>query len=608
MRNKKRLFNNLKNYFEANLKSSYLSEKNVIVITNDDKVYEFSRNTHNIRSLLLAVSSNQLFIESLIKKSIVEELCGKQIIGFRNGEFHKIALTIDGKIYCWGRGVLGNGLKNNFDNKPELNSYLKDKQIIDVKCGYEHTLVLTNNNEVFGWGRNDLGQVGNGSFDDVLVPIQVNKFLDEKVKGISCGRNHSMMLTESGHVYSWGNNLYGQLGIKIRVKSSNIPKQIKLRGVEIVKISCGSNHSLLLSSDGHIYALAKEDTGYLDTGGLDYVKHKRKILNTLRQIYVYKLSGTYNDIESYLSCCIASISTQTGDKYQAWGRNKFCGFDSFEKEFKSFDEVFENLFQITYDKKNDRLIEFDYKLTRNRWYRTQIFNWKKLGEGSYGEVFKTRKMGGFKWFAVKKVNLTIIEEKDLMRELENSLIIMRLRGNRLVEYTGRTFVEYQNVWIEKNFDSNNGSNEKVCDEFTLYIEVELCDKSLDELMGEVIGDSNIVSNGCLTFLGYFIASQIFVEILEGVNFLHKQIPPIIHRDLKPDNILLKIGSNNQFVKIADLGLARIHQSRDQLHSAERGQLKCMSPEVDRGEHYDTRADIYSLGVILGNLFLIDSDK
>jgi hypothetical protein len=30
--------------------------------------------------------------------------------------------------------------------------------------------------------------------------------------------------------------------------------------------------------------------------------------------------------------------------------------------------------------------------------------------------------------------------------------------------------------------------------------------------------------------------------------------------------------------------------------------------VDKGEHYDTRADIYSLGIILENLFLIDSDK
>jgi alpha-tubulin suppressor-like RCC1 family protein len=204
MKNKKRLSNNLKNYFEANLKLSYLSENNVIIITNDDKVYEFSRVMDNIRSSLIALSSNQIFIESLIKKSIVEELCRKQIIGFRNGEFHKIALTIDGKIYCWGRGVLGNGSKSDnkpFDNKPELNSYLKDKQIIDVKCGYEHTLVLTNNNEVFGWGRNSFGQVGNGSFHDVLVPIQVNKFLDEKVKGISCGSNHSMMLTELGHVY-----------------------------------------------------------------------------------------------------------------------------------------------------------------------------------------------------------------------------------------------------------------------------------------------------------------------------------------------------------------------------------------------------------------------
>jgi hypothetical protein len=123
--------------------------------------------------------------------------------------------------------------------------------------------------------------------------------------------------------------------MKIGVKSSNIPKKIKLRGVKTVKISCGSNHSLLLSSDGHIYALAEEDTGHLDKSDFDYVEHKRKILDALRQIYVYKLSGTYNDIESYLFCCIASISTQTGNKYQAWGQIKFNGFDSFENQFKS---------------------------------------------------------------------------------------------------------------------------------------------------------------------------------------------------------------------------------------------------------------------------------
>jgi len=382
MKNKKRLFNNLKNYFEANLKLSYLSENDVIIITNDDKVYEFSRNINNIRSLLLAVSSNQLFIESLIKKSLVEELCGKQIIGFRNGEFHKIALTIDGKIYCWGHGVLGNGSKSNFNNKPELNSYLKDKQIIDVKCGDEHTLVLANNNEVFGWGRNKFGQVGNGSFDDVLVPIQVNKFLDEKVKGISCGSHHSMMLTESGHVYSWGDNLYGQLGMKIGMKSSNIPKQIKLRGVKIAKISCGSNHSLLLSSDSHIYALAEyKFTGYLNKCDLNYVEYNRKILDTLRQIYVYKLSGTYNDIESHSSCCIVSVSTQTGNKYKYWGKN----------EFKSFSEAFENLLQITYDKKNDRLIEFDYQLTRDYIMKCKHSirtNWAKTLMGKYSKPDK----------------------------------------------------------------------------------------------------------------------------------------------------------------------------------------------------------------------------
>jgi hypothetical protein len=75
MENKKRLFNNLKNYFEANLKLSYLSENDVIVITNDDKVYEFSRYTYNIRSLLLLASE---MVSSIKSRSLLME---KFIVG-----------------------------------------------------------------------------------------------------------------------------------------------------------------------------------------------------------------------------------------------------------------------------------------------------------------------------------------------------------------------------------------------------------------------------------------------------------------------------------------------------------------------------------------------
>jgi serine/threonine protein kinase len=58
----------------------------------------------------------------------------------------------------------------------------------------------------------------------------------------------------------------------------------------------------------------------------------------------------------------------------------------------------------------------------------------------------------------------------------------------------------------------------------------------------------------LTLLGYYISCQLFIEVLKGVRYLHKQKPPIIHRDIKPLNILITNGINGRFVKLADFGL------------------------------------------------------
>ena len=65
---------------------------------------------------------------------------------------------------------------------------------------------------------------------------------------------------------------------------------------------------------------------------------------------------------------------------------------------------------------------------------------------------------------------------------------------------------------------------------------------------------------------------------------------------------------NSIVKIADLGLATVHKYANQSHSQDRGHYKYIAPEVENGGQYDTRADIYSLGIILYNLFGIDINR
>ncbi len=87
----------------------------------------------------------------------------------------------------------------------------------------------------------------------------------------------------------------------------------------------------------------------------------------------------------------------------------------------------------------------------------------------------------------------------------------------------------------------------------------------------------------------YISSQLFIEILECVQYSYKE--NIIHRDLKPDNILINDGMNERLIKLCDFGLAVIHEFEDQSHSSRTGSPKCMSPEVFEGRHYDAKANI-----------------
>jgi len=150
-------------------------------------------------------------------------------------------------------------------------------------------------------------------------------------------------------------------------------------------------------------------------------------------------------------------------------------------------------------------------------------------------------------------------------------------------------VQYKSSWVESNG--------------ILFIQMELCFYTLKEVLLKKRIEFQRKQFHPMSQLEYYISSELFEEILEGVNFLHKL--NIIHRDLKPTNILITDGMNGRFVKLADFGLAIIHKFDEQTHTEGLGTFKYMAPEVQRGRSYDTKADIYSLGVITQEVFDID---
>jgi serine/threonine protein kinase len=78
--------------------------------------------------------------------------------------------------------------------------------------------------------------------------------------------------------------------------------------------------------------------------------------------------------------------------------------------------------------------------------------------------------------------------------------------------------------------------------------------------------------------------------------------------LKPENILITYGMNGRFVKIVDFGEIAFHKFDAQTHTQDKGTVRYVAPEVSNSRKYDTKADIFSLGVISQQLFSIDPNR
>jgi hypothetical protein len=410
---------------------------------------------------------------------------------------------------------------------------------------------------------------------------------------ISCGVRHSLALTESGRVFGWGQNFEGQTGVSICCLSE--PIIIKLNDLKIKKISCGPYHSLLLSCDGDIYAFGLNYCGEVGNGTREKQRFPIKL----------KLNEKFIDIASHPYECI-SMSKSIDGIYYVWGYFEGkCVLSPQSTKYESFEDILVSNDIIDNIKIFNKIIEFKDSFFRNGFYSKNFDELKKLGFGSFGKVFKVkikheyyymlRELRKREYSAIKRIEFTSVDKNEIIREYLNYKIITRNYSKN--EY----LVKHFSAWFEESVVSNQSG-------ISLYIEMELCDKTLDDVIKEFDKESHLKTNGTLTTVGYYIASQIFIEILEGVNHLHEQNPPLIHRDLKPANILLKKDYWKGFcVKIADIGLMVTHKYSEQSHTKDKGTPKYTAPEVINSRKYDTKSDIFSLGVIFQNMFDLQID-
>jgi alpha-tubulin suppressor-like RCC1 family protein/Ca2+-binding EF-hand superfamily protein len=253
----------------------------------------------------------------------VLNLEGIRISTIASNESHCLFLTADGQVFSTGSGfcgILGNGSIKD-QHQPVVIDALKHAKIMDVAVGVRHAVAISEKGQVFTWGAADMGQLGHGSTVDrevhewaydpktggtfayVSKPTVVMALFGKKIlaKRAACCNFTSVVLTDQGHIYSWGNNTDGQCGQgqkcpdhaliyvdphmhRTAMQIITVPRRLEAGPVKNTKfkaVSCGGYHTLAIDETSRTWTWGQGLWGKLGHGDQRSM-YEPKMVDTLK--------------------------------------------------------------------------------------------------------------------------------------------------------------------------------------------------------------------------------------------------------------------------------------------------------------------------------------
>jgi alpha-tubulin suppressor-like RCC1 family protein len=130
------------------------------------------------------------------------------VVDIDAGEDHSLAMTVEGGLYTWGTGwAIGHGWAQSLVPTKVTGGGIEEEVVVQVAAGTYHSMALTASDELWtwgGWGGGDSGQLGHGGKEDLAVPKVVDGI--RGTVSMTGGRRHSLVTTAEGCVLAFGSN------------------------------------------------------------------------------------------------------------------------------------------------------------------------------------------------------------------------------------------------------------------------------------------------------------------------------------------------------------------------------------------------------------------
>ena len=181
------------------------------------------------------------------------------------GYYHTFILKNDGSVYSCGRNGSGQLGLNDTTNRNVFTQVTTNinNDVKQVVCGSEQTFILKNDGSVYSCGDSTYGKLGLGNIDNINTFTQVTTNINNDVKQVVCGSEHTFILKNDGSVWSTGYNYNGNLGLNDKTNRTTFTQVTTNINNDVKQIDCGGNHTFILKNDGIVYSCGLNNWGQL---------------------------------------------------------------------------------------------------------------------------------------------------------------------------------------------------------------------------------------------------------------------------------------------------------------------------------------------------------
>ena len=227
----------------------------------------------------------------LLRNSVLDEFMSyhdvKQIAC---GEYHTFILKNDGSVWSCGnngQGQLGLGDTTNRTTFTQVTTNINN-DVKQIACGRDHTIIIKNDGSIWGCGASV--QLGLGDTVSSYTFTQVTTNINYDVKQIACGRYYTFILKNDGSVWSCGRNGQGYLGLGDNTNRNTFTKVTTNINNDVKQIACGNEHTFILKNDGSVWSCgASGQLGLGDTTNkTTFTQVTTNINNDVKQIACVK--------------------------------------------------------------------------------------------------------------------------------------------------------------------------------------------------------------------------------------------------------------------------------------------------------------------------------